>query len=115
MRALCASLADVTERSHFGQPMFYVGKKPFASCSDKHGAWEIVVALEPEHASALIDSDSRFTPYRAAKHAVSFDPTQVKPWSQVKALVLESYELARAQKAAPRRRPRAAKPTARRR
>ncbi len=89
MRRLCAKLDDTSERPHFNDVMFYVGKKPFASCGDESG---VVVQLEPDHAATLIARDSRFTPYARAKHTVQFDPGAVpqKAWEP---LVRESYAL----------------------
>lgn len=104
MRELCSALDDTSEKPHFGEVMFCVGKRPFASCGEKSGRWEIVLALEPDHTDVLIDKDPRFTRYPRDKRAVSFDPTELDSWKDLKALVLESYELARAQKAAPKKR-----------
>jgi hypothetical protein len=79
MRKLCAGLEDTSERTHHGEAMFYVGKKPFASAGDKNG---IVVGLEPEHAATLVERDERFRYYSRAQHAVAFDPATVpqKEW-----------------------------------
>src|SRR5438874_5700277 len=86
MRAFVAKLPDTSERPHFGDSMFYVGKKPFASC----GGNGVVVALAPEHAATLIDSDARFVAYPRAKHCVQFAIAEVKEWKE---LVRESYDL----------------------
>src|SRR5437870_6866199 len=90
MRKLCSKLDDISEKPHFGDTMFYVGKKPFASA----GADGIVIGLEPEHAATLTAKDDRFAPYPRAKHAVMFDPGAVpqKVWEP---LVRESYALVR--------------------
>jgi len=90
LRKLCAKLDGVSERAHFDDVMFYVGKKPFASAGDESG---IVVGLEPEHAATLIAADRRFTAYPRAKHAVQIEPGAVpqKVWEP---LVRESYALA---------------------
>ncbi len=101
MRKLCARLADdLSERPHFGDVMFYAGKKPFASCGEKG----VVVQLEPDHAATLIAKDARFTPYARAKHTVQFDPDAV-PQKLWEPLVRESFALvvARAKKPAKRR------------
>ena len=88
MRTLCAKLDDTSERPHFDDVMFYVGRKPFASCGDE----SVVVQLEPDHAATLIARDSRFTPYTRAKHTVQFDPDAV-PQKEWEPLVRESYAL----------------------
>ena len=88
MRKLCAKLDDTSERPHFDDVMFYVGRKPFASCGDE----SVVVQLEPDHAATLIARDSRFTPYTRAKHTVQFDPDAV-PQKEWEPLVRESYAL----------------------
>ena len=105
MRKLVASLAGATERPHFGEAMFYAGKKPFASCGDKNG---IVVGLDPEHADALVERDARFRFYSRAQHAVSFDPAQV-PEHEWEPLVRESYAIAAAPAAKTKKKPAKAK------
>jgi hypothetical protein len=92
MRKECLTWPDVSEREHFGKPAFYVGKSMFASC-DEEGV--VVIGLEPEHASALIDKDPRITAYPRAKHAVTFSLGAVREWKE---LVRESYALASAPK-----------------
>lgn len=89
MRKVVGGLADTSERPHFGESMFYVGRKPFASCGDKNG---IVVGLEPDHAATLVDRDERFRFYSRAQHAVAFEPAKV-PQKEWEALVRVSYEL----------------------
>lgn len=98
MRKLCGKLADVSERPHHGDTMFYVGKKPFASA----GAKGIVVGLEPDHAATLVAKDSRFTAYTRDARAVMFDPAAVpeKEWAP---LVREAYATAAAAAAAPKK------------
>ena len=90
MRAFCKTLPDTSERPHFGDAMFYVGKRPFASCSDTDG---VVVQLEPDHVATLLQREAgRFKPYTRAPHTVQFDLNEVSEW---KALVRESYDLVR--------------------
>jgi predicted DNA-binding protein (MmcQ/YjbR family) len=93
MRELCLSFPDTREGDHFGETAFYVGKKLFATCGEKHGACEIVFGLEPEHAAALVKSDPRFKPYPRDKRAVVVAASDVKDWSELKAFLAESYEL----------------------
>jgi hypothetical protein len=92
MRKECLTWPDASEREHFGKPAFYVGKSLFATC-DEEGL--VVIGLEPEHASALIDTDARFSAYPRAKHAVTFSLSKVSEW---KSLLRESYDLASAPK-----------------
>ena len=89
MRKFVAGLEDTSERPHHGDVMFYVGKKPFASCGGKSG---IVVGLEPDHAATLISQDDRFSFYSRAQNAVQFDPAKV-PKKEWEALVRESYAI----------------------
>ena len=103
MREICLSLPDTREGDHFGQAAFYVKGKLFATCGEKHGVCEIVFGLQPDHAAALVKSDQRFKPYARDRRAVVMDAAKVNNWSEVKALVAESYELRKP--ASPRRKP----------
>ena len=97
MRKIVAKLEDTREGAHHGSTAFYVGKQLFATCGDKEG---IVVGLEPEHAATLVDRDPRFKAYPRAKHAVMFDPGEIKDFAE---LVRESYAIAKAPKPKKRR------------
>jgi predicted DNA-binding protein (MmcQ/YjbR family) len=105
MREICLSLPDADEKTSWGEPHFRVGGKIFASCGEKDGICRIVVQLEPEHASAIVESDPRVQPYPRAKHCVSIDAADVSNWDEVRALVLESYELNAPKKSGPKRTP----------
>ena len=108
MREICLSLPDTSEGDHFGETAFYVKKKLFASCGDKHGVCEITFGLEPDHAAALVAADLRFKPYARDKRGVVLDAAKVKSWAEMKALIVESYGLVSPRKAqkkpAPRKR-----------
>ena len=93
MREICLSLPDTREGDHFGETAFYVKGKLFATCGEKHGVCEITFGLEPDHAAALMKNDLRFKPYPRDKRGVVLDAAKVKSWSEVKTLILESYEL----------------------
>jgi predicted DNA-binding protein (MmcQ/YjbR family) len=93
MREICLSLPDAVEVEHFGEGCFRVGKRIFASCGEKHGVCRLVVQLEPAHARRLIASDRRFQPYARQANCVWSDAADVEDWSEVRALVLESYRL----------------------
>lgn len=106
MQEICLSLSDTRQGDHFGETAFYVKGKLFATCGEKHGRCEITFGLEPDHAAALAENDPRFKPYPRDKRGVIFDAAKVESWSEVKALILESYELVKspkAKKASPRR------------
>jgi hypothetical protein len=103
MREICLSLPDTREGDHFGEPAFYVGSKLFATYGDKHGVCEITFGLEPDHAAALVLNDPRFTPYSRDKRGVVIEAGKVKSWSEIKALLLESYELQKPKKAPAKR------------
>ena len=98
MREICLSLPDTREGDHFGETAFYVSNKLFATCGEKHGICEITFGLEPDHAAALVESDPRFKPYARDKRGVVLDAAKVKTWSEIKALILESYGLRKMQK-----------------
>jgi hypothetical protein len=93
MREICLALPDTREGPHFGDVMFYVGKKPFASCGTKQGACEIIFQLEPAHAEGLLATDARFTRYPRDKRGIVLKADDVKSWSEVKALITESYDI----------------------
>lgn len=94
MREICLALPNAREGHHFGKTAFYAKSKLFATCEDKEdGPCEITFGLEPERAAALVESDPRFKPYPRDKRGVVLDAAQVKDWSEVKALILQSYEL----------------------
>ena len=93
MRALCRSLPDTSERSHFGEAMFYVKKKGFASCGEKDGVCRFVFELEPEHTERLLQTDTRFERYPRAKQCLVLHAHDAKSWSEVEAFIRESYRL----------------------
>jgi predicted DNA-binding protein (MmcQ/YjbR family) len=93
MRELCRTLPDASERPHFGESIFYVGKKGFASCGEKDGVCRFVFQLEPAHTEELLRTDKRLKRYPYAKQCLVLDAADAKSWTEVKALVLESYHL----------------------
>ena len=95
LREICLSLPDTHEGGHFGDTAFYVKKKLFASCGDKHGVCEITFGLPPERAAALVKSDPRFRPYPRDKRGVVVAATDVTSWSELRGLIVQSYELQR--------------------
>jgi predicted DNA-binding protein (MmcQ/YjbR family) len=94
MRAICLSLPDTKLTMTWGQPHFRVMDKIFAGYGAEKGKQAIGFKLEMDHADAIL-ADPRFTraPYVGHKGWVSLDATQVDDWSEVKALILESYRL----------------------
>ena len=99
MQEICLSLPDTRQGVHFGETAFYVKGKLFATCGEKHGLCEITFGLEPDHAAALVENDPRFKPYPRDKRGVILNAAKVERWSEVKALILESYELVKSPKA----------------
>jgi predicted DNA-binding protein (MmcQ/YjbR family) len=93
MREVCLSLPETVEGEHFGEACFRVGKRIFATCGEKHGVCRIVFQLKPVHARRLVASDPRFQPYARQKDGVWIDAADVEEWDEVRALVLESYQL----------------------
>ena len=111
MQEICLSLPDTRQGDHFRETGFYVKGKLFATCGEKHGPCEITFGLEPDHAAALVENDPRFKPYPRDKRGVILDAAKVESWSEVRALILESYELVKSpkvKKAGPRRAPKSA-------
>lgn len=72
---------------------FYVSSNLFATCGEKHGMCQITFGLEPDHAAALVESDPRIKPYPRDKRGVVLDAANMKSWTEVNALILESYGL----------------------
>ena len=106
MQEICLSLPDTRQGDHFGETAFYAKGKLFATCGEKHGLCEITFGLKPDHAAALVENDARFKPYPRDRRGVVLNAAKVERWSEVKALILESYELvtsAKVKKAGPRR------------
>jgi predicted DNA-binding protein (MmcQ/YjbR family) len=106
MQEICLSLPDTRQGHHFGETAFYVKGKLFATCGEKHGLCEITFGLEPDHAAALVQNDPRFKPYPRDRRGVILNAANVESWSEVKTLILESYELMKSPKSRkPRPRP----------
>ncbi len=99
MREICLSLPDTREGDHFGETAYYVRGKLFATCGAKRGVCEITFGLEPDHAAALFENDSRFKPYARDKRGVVLDAGKVKSWGEVKELISMSYDLVKPPKA----------------
>jgi predicted DNA-binding protein (MmcQ/YjbR family) len=93
LRKLCASLPRTLEGSHSGAIAFKAGKRMFATFRAEGEESEVVFGLEPEHATALVETDSRFQRYARAAHAVRVRGSEIKTWSELRALILESYAL----------------------
>jgi predicted DNA-binding protein (MmcQ/YjbR family) len=99
MQEICLSLPDTRQGHHFGETAFYVKGKLFATCGEKHGLCEITFGLEPDHAAALVENDPRFKRYPRDRRGVVLNAAKVESWSEVKTLILESYELVKTPKA----------------
>ena len=95
-RALSAALPGTSERPHFGEVMFYVGKQGFASCGEKDGSCRFVFELEPAHAERLLQTDPRFARYPFARQCLVLHAVEARSWAEVKELLLESYRIAAA-------------------
>jgi hypothetical protein len=70
MREICLALPNTTEGEHFGSASFRVRKKMFASCGVKGNVCQVVVQLQADHATQLVESDLRFERYPRAKDCV---------------------------------------------
>jgi predicted DNA-binding protein (MmcQ/YjbR family) len=98
MRKLGAGLPEYSEGSHSGAVAFKSRGRMFATLRAVSGGdAQIVVGLEPEHATLLIEKDPRFERYPRAPHTVSLRVSLFK-WSEVEPLVRESHALATAPK-----------------
>lgn len=109
MRKICSTLDDVTEGPHFGDIMFKVRKKPFASC----GADHVIVALAPEHGDLLVANEPAiYSRYARAKNGIVIATGKLKNWGAVEDLVHESYRLVSEKLPPKRQQPPAKKPAA---
>jgi hypothetical protein len=93
VREICLSLPETSEGTHVGALCFRAGRRMFATCGEKDGVCVMVVQLESDHASLLVENDPRFQRYPRQKDCVLMDVTGVTDWSEVRELVLESYRL----------------------
>jgi predicted DNA-binding protein (MmcQ/YjbR family) len=103
-REMCLSLAGAREGDHFGETVFRVGGRIFASRGVNNGRCQLVFRRKPAHAKKVLAADGRFTRYPLQPNCVQLGAKDVRDWKEVRALVLESYGLN-----APRRRPRSVK------
>jgi len=94
MRQICLELPEAVETITWGEPHFRVRGKIFSGIGDHAGIANIGFKLEREHADAIIQ-DPRFyrAPYVGAHGWVSMRVDGVRDWSEVRALVRESYRL----------------------
>lgn len=93
LRALCTALPEVVEDTQFGAPNFRAGKKSFCNLTAKPKALTLQVWVGAEQQASLADSDQRFRipPYVGHRGWIDLDLTDKQDWTQIEALVLESY------------------------
>jgi predicted DNA-binding protein (MmcQ/YjbR family) len=94
IRALCLALPDTKLTMTWGSPHFRVGEKIFCGFGSEGGKEVMGVKLGPSHARSII-KDARFwpAPYVGKHGWVSMNVSLRKSWSEVEALIRESYEL----------------------
>lgn len=93
MREICLTLPETSEGEHFGDVVFRVRKKIFASCGSQPGECLLVVQLDAGKAARLVESDPRFQRYSRQKDCVAIRAKDVSDWDEFRELVLESYRL----------------------
>ena len=91
MRKVCLALPDASEGVHYGEIVFKVGSKLFASCGDKKGPRTIVFRIDPKRTEQLVATDKRFTRYPFEKTALAIKASDVDDWDQLREYVEESY------------------------
>src|SRR5262245_54847115 len=91
MRTVCLALPDTSEGIHYGEIVFKVGSKLFASCGDKNGLRTIVFRIEPKRTEQLIARDTRFRRYPFEKTALAIKASDVDDWDELRGFVEESY------------------------
>jgi hypothetical protein len=107
MRRFGAALPEYSEGSHSGAVAFKSSGRMFGTLrAVGEGDGQLVVGLEPEHATMLIDGDARFERYPRAPHTVVLRVSRFE-WKEIEPLVRESHALATAPSArSTRKRPR---------
>ena len=91
MREVCLALPDASEGLHYGEIVFKVGAKMFASCGAKSGAREIVFRIDPKATEALLAANGAFTRYPFEKSALRIKASDVTDWDELRGYVEESY------------------------
>jgi predicted DNA-binding protein (MmcQ/YjbR family) len=91
MRATCLALPDTSEGIHYGEIVFKIGSKLFASCGDKKGPRTIVFRIDPEPTEQLLARDAGFTRYPFEKSALAIKASDVDDWDELRTFVEESY------------------------
>ena len=91
MREVCLALPGTSEGVHYGEIVFKVGPKLFASCGDKRGTCTIVFQIDARKTEELLAADARFARYPYEKSALWIKASDVDDWEQMRAFVEESY------------------------
>ena len=91
MREVCLALPDTSEGVHYGEVVFKVGGKLFASCGNKRGPMTIVFRIDPKQTEQLLESDPRFQRYAFEKSALWINASDVTDWKQLREFVEQSY------------------------
>jgi predicted DNA-binding protein (MmcQ/YjbR family) len=94
MREICLSLPDTRETLSWGKPHFRVGNFIFAGCGEVMGRPTVGFKLEKAHALALIDGKRiQRAPYVGQHGWVQMDVTGIRDWTELRSMILESYQL----------------------
>jgi hypothetical protein len=94
VRDICLAFPNTSEGAHYGEIVFKVGDKLFASAGDKRGPCKVIVMLEAAHVTSLLANDKRFKPYTYEKNCVQIKASDVKDWDdEIAPLIAESYRL----------------------
>jgi predicted DNA-binding protein (MmcQ/YjbR family) len=95
IRAICLALPNTKETLSWGSPHFRVGEKIFSGFGEEKGKGIAIGAkLEMDHADAMVQQPGFWRAPYVGKHGwVSIGVSPKTNWSQVKALVEESYRL----------------------
>jgi predicted DNA-binding protein (MmcQ/YjbR family) len=91
MRSVCLALPGASEGVHYGEIVFQVGRKMFASCGAKHGPRTIVFRVGPERTEALLAAGRGFRRYAYEKTALEVAASEVADWEELRELVRESF------------------------
>ena len=94
VREICLGLPDTRETRRWGSTCFRAEDQIFADYAERGGRPSVSFKLEADHAAAIV-ADARFRPstYVGRLGWVTMDLAGVDDWSQVTALLVESFHL----------------------
>jgi predicted DNA-binding protein (MmcQ/YjbR family) len=94
LSAICLALPDTVLTMTWGSPHFRVGGKIFCGFAEEDGKPVVGFKLNLAHAQSVVKAPHFWPAKYVGKHGwVSMDLSARKSWTEVAALIRESYEL----------------------